>query len=297
MIDFTYNEEKNSYRVQLNSPTPFSKEDLPLKVNFRTIVDNNLIWESELMENHWTIWNGGDHRYNTFVYTNRGNLVFEKPFNVEIDGSYIEKTLHYFIKGLPYKPRGMVIGPHNGTFGHWVYDMLADNSDVVFVEGTNDHLEVLKKNYKHLTSAKFLNEIVTPDGKPVEWYEGDQGYTNTVRPFVIKKYLKDDQITTEVRNSISINDLFKREMDVSKMGPAFDWLHLDVEGLDCELILSLEYEPSLIIFESRHATRRNYFAVLDWMQERDYRLYNDGLDAVCIKNNYFNPYYEEDLRD
>jgi len=167
MINFTYTEEENKYRVQLDNLVVFGDEDLPLHVEFRRVVDGEVGWDHELKRNHFVEWKGGDIDYHVFVYTKRGTLVFERPFNVELDGSRIEKTFHFFIQQLGHRPRGIVIGPHNGQFGHWVYDVLADKTDVVFVEGTNSHLDELKKTYGHLSKVKFLNEIVTANGAPV----------------------------------------------------------------------------------------------------------------------------------
>lgn len=282
MINFKYNIEENLYFIGFNKLHFFDKEELPLKAEFRKMVNLELSWTSNLNPGAWTKWNGGSCKYNAYVYTANGELIFEKIFDVELFGNQIEKTFHYYIEANP-NSNGLIIGPHDGTFGHWTYDLI-NNKDVniVFVEGTQDRFETLEKNYP-LLNATYINEIVTPTGEDVIWYKGGEGFTDTVNRNVIKKYLKDDQIKMENRQSISINKLI--EENFIKKHIKFDWLHLDVEGIDCELILALKYFPNVIIFETAHTNKTKYFEILDWMSQNNYELYNDGSDAIAIRKN------------
>ena len=95
----------------------------------------------------------------------------------------------------------------------------------------------------------MIQNIVTPKGGEVEFFEGGRGYTNTVIEKVIRDW-ETEEITSSKKQSISINDLILKECNGQ-----IDWLHLDVEGLDDKLLYSLTDEQylnlDLIIFEVR----------------------------------------------
>ena len=64
----------------------------------------------------------------------------------------------------------------------------------------------LKNNYKNRQSVKVIQNIVTPKGGEVEFFEGGRGYTNTVIEKVIRDW-ETEEITSSKKQSISINDL------------------------------------------------------------------------------------------
>jgi hypothetical protein len=154
---------------------------------------------------------------------------------------------------------------------------MEDLCDVVMVDGGSEQLEKAKLNYSHLTTCKFINEIITPDGKNVNWYNGGEGYTDTINKSVILKFLKDDEIKGKKRTSVSINDLIEQN------GEVFDWLYLDTEGIDADLILSLKYFPEIIIFEPDHMSSETIIKLEEWFEMNNYSLFKE-LDYIAIKN-------------
>ena len=277
MIDITYDRDANQTRVELKHFTIFKKNELPLTAQFKRTIDGLVGWSAELEEGTWATWSGGETQYDVVIKTADGSPILYWKFDVERDGDLIEKAFFQFIKNSPTRCKGMVIGSHNGLFGHWVFPVVKNMSDVVIVDGSEPQFMEVVNNYSHIRNAKFINEIITVDGADVDWMEGGEGFTDTICKSVITKHVEEDKIKHTERSSTSINELFEKE------GPHFDWLHLDVEGLDADLILALKYEPTVIIFETMHIPSVKYSALLDWFQEKGYKLFNDGFNAMAIK--------------
>lgn len=281
MINVEYNRKENKTVVTLNKFTLFRPEDLPLTAHFRKTITNEEVWSSELAPGTWVSWGGAETPYNVVLTTKNGRTVFEHKYSVAQHGDTIEKVMWYFIRSLNHRPSGLVIGCHDGTFGHWTFPLIAGLTDAVLVDGSKPQFDQAVKNYGHLPFVKFVHDIVTTDGSEVEWFEGGEGFTDTIYKPVINVFLTDDKITQTHRTSTSINDLIEKNSLQN-----LDWLHLDVEGIDGDLILALKYEPTLIIFEVMHIKQEQYYAILDWAQEHNYKLFNDGSNAIMLKNNY-----------
>jgi hypothetical protein len=61
-----------------------------------------------------------------------------------------------------------------------------------------------------------------------------------------------------------------------------DWLHLDVEGLDVELIVALkkEYIPNFIIFEDFNLTIEDKIKIDNWIIENKFRKHSEN--GICL---------------
>ena len=124
------------------------------------------------------------------------------------------------------------------------------------IDGSEKQFAEMVKNYSDIEGLSFINEIVTVEGGEVTWYQGGEGYTDTVKNELILDWLPDNEITKTTKQSISFKELIEKNN--------FDWIHLDVEGIDGELILSLEKLPNVIVYESMNldintTTTLNYF--------------------------------------
>jgi hypothetical protein len=47
--------------------------------------------------------------------------------------------------------------------------------------------------------------------------------------------------------------------------------------------LALKYRPTVIIFETMHINQQQMSKLLDWFQDNDYNMFNDGSNAIGIK--------------
>lgn len=108
------------------------------------------------------------------------------------------------------------------------------------------------------------------------------GYTNSVVERVIK-YWETEEITSVVKPSISLNSLI-----LTMLNGELDWLHLDVEGLDSKLIMSIDETkirlPNFIIFEDFNLNEIQKNEIYDYLKIRGYVLKSDG--GICEALRY-----------
>jgi hypothetical protein len=172
-IDYEQGIKVNTF----NLSKVFTKEQLPLKFNFVRSVNKNKIWDVELNDDSWATF-PDDEIVDLIVFDKLGNLVYEKKWNVLMNGTFIYKKLwNYCLKNKNTK--GVVVGTHNGEFGEWVPVAIDKLSDIVLVEASQKQFTSLVKNYRNYNNLKFINELVTKDGGNIIFYEGGKGYTNT----------------------------------------------------------------------------------------------------------------------
>jgi hypothetical protein len=278
MIDITYDRSINLTRVEVNN-LQLIKEHLPLKVQFKNIVTGEIHYKSELLDYWWTEWKGAEQITDVLVYSSNGKLLYEHKWDVTINGDIHEKMLWFYLKARQLnglKSNGLVIGSHDGRNGHWIYPVKHKLTDALLIDGSDKQFINLVENYKHNSNVETLNTIVTTDGSYVEWYQGGEGYTDTVVPSLINEWLDSSEITKSYRKSVSINDLMKDKN--------YDWLHLDVEGLDGDLILALEQKPNIIIFEDENLDVVTKAKLKVWFLENSYETIKHICNTIAIKN-------------
>ena len=278
MINITYDRSINLTRVEVNN-LQLIKEHLPLKVQFKNLVTGEIHYESELLDYWWTEWKGAEQITDVLVYSSNGKLLYEHKWDVTINGDIHEKMLWFYLKARQLnglKSNGLIIGSHDGRNGHWIYPVKHKLTDALLIDGSDKQFINLVENYKHNSNVETLNTIVTTDGSYVEWYQGGEGYTDTVVPSLINEWLDSSEITKSYRKSVSINDLMKDKN--------YDWLHLDVEGLDGDLILTLEQKPNIIIFEDENLDVVTKAKLKVWFLENSYETIKHICNTIAIKN-------------
>jgi hypothetical protein len=197
-------------------------------------------------------------------------------------GSIFYKSLFLYCKSIinsGKKPNGLVIGTHDGEFGEWVPLVKNNLSSMVLIEGTEKQYNKLCKNFQDWEGLTFVNTIVTTDGNPVSFYEGGLGYTNSVVERVIRGWEK-EEINSSLRDSDSINTIIEKYFRNNNID--LDWLHLDVEGLDVELLLSLNIEniPNFIIFEDFNLTETDRERIELWIKDNKFNKQSES--GICL---------------
>ena len=277
MINVTYNRDKNSTRVELSNLSAV-REHLPIQVQFKNIITGDVEYEAHLTDNSWAEWCGAELITDVVFWSSKGNLLHHHKWDVTVDGDEIEKMLWYYIMARHTNgqmSKGLVIGSHDGRNGHWIYPVKAMFTDALLVDGSEMQFKELSKTYKNFPNVKLKNSIITTDGENVEWYTGGEGYTDTVVPDLIKSWLDESKITKTSRTSIAINDLMKDQN--------YDWLHLDVEGIDGDLILCLDHKPNVIIYESMNLDQLMQAKLNLWFIQNSYTAIECRGNTIAIK--------------
>lgn len=279
MIDIIY---KEGIKVETGHLSKiFSKEQLPIKLEIKNVVSKKIIWSTNLNEFMWASYPNNE-MVDAVIKDAQGNFIYQYYWDVLVHGSIFYKSLWFYCKSFinrGIKPNGLVIGTHDGEFGEWCPLVRHHLSDMVLVEGSKKQFDRLVENYNHKQGLTLINDLITTDGSDVEFFEGGEGYTNSIVERVIRGWEK-EEIKSTIRKSTSINDLIHNHFVIKDK--KLDWLHLDVEGMDAKLIMSLkeEYIPNFIIFEDFNLETEEKTKLMSWLAERNFLSKSES--GICM---------------
>lgn len=275
MIDVKY--DNDGIRVNLLDVSKYN-DNLPYKFKVIKHVSGEVQWECELSDN-WFGTYPNTEIFDIEITDSLGNMLYEKKWDINY-GNRFYKSLWLYNKNLTSKgitPKGLAIGTHDGEFGEWVPLALKRECNLVLVEASDNQYDKLYDNYKDIPQVKTVKSLITPNGGDVEFFEGGRGYTNSVVERVINHW-ETEEIFKSVKKSISITDLILNECDGK-----IDWLHLDVEGLDAQLIMGIDESkitlPNYIIFEDDNLTDDEKNEIYSWLRDRQYKLVSEN--GIC----------------
>lgn len=280
MIRTIYNNE--GIRLEINDIGKYIK-NFPIRIKIIKHVSGEEQWSTDLYD-FWFATYPSTEMFDVELVDSFGNTIYTKKWDIFEHGNRHYKSLWLYNKGIMSnlkKPRGLVIGTHDGEFGEWVPIVMERDCNAVLVEGSEKQFNKLQQNYKNNDCVKMINTIVTPKGGNVEFFEGGAGYTNSVVERVIRSW-ETEEINSSVKPSISITDLILTECDGH-----IDWLHLDVEGLDAKLIMGIDESvvklPNLIIFEDNNLSNEEKNEIYNYLNYRGYKLTSEGGICEAIK--------------
>ena len=281
MITVTYNSE--GIKVNVGHISKYNP-NLPLRLKIKKHVSGEEQWATNLNDN-WYATYPNTEMFDVEIYDSKDRLVYCKRWDVMEHGNHFYKSLWMYNKRVLSQgklPKGLVIGTHDGEFGEWVPIVEKRECSVVLVEASDKQFQKLKHNYRNNSLVKPIQNLITPNGGEVEFFEGGAGYTNTVVENVIRHWEK-EEIKSTTRPSISITDLILTECDGS-----IDWLHLDVEGLDAQLIMGIDETkvslPNFIIFEDYNLSQDKKDEIYGWLHNKEYTTYSEGGICEAVKN-------------
>lgn len=275
MINITYNHPN----IKVETQEVSKLYNLPLKVEITTHVSKNIQWDCEIGDNSWATFSN-DSIFDVVIKDANNNIIINREFNVLEDGSYLDKALYLYCNTLD-NPKGLAIGTHDGEFGEWVAPVLKGKTQAVLVEASTPQFEKLTLNYGKTLSTQLIQNLVTTDGSKVEFFEGGKGYTNSVKENVIKSWEK-EEIHSNLRKSISINSLINQISPNKKL----DWLHLDIEGYDDEILRAINVDllPNFIIFEHNNLLMEDKLRLENYLIDLGYYLNRtDPVSYLAIK--------------
>lgn len=273
MIDIDYSNSK----IKINTGDLGGLfTNLPLKFKIKKVISKEIVWETSLNSFMWAEF-GTNEINDVVVEDSLGNFVYQYHWDVIQHGSIFYKSLWLYCKSLinnGIKPRGVVVGTHDGEFGEWVPLTRHFMSDMLLVEASQKQFDKLYQNFSDKPGITFLNDLITTDGSDVEFFEGGAGYTNTVVERVIRHW-ETEEVHSSKRTSTSFNSLIDGYGKV-------DWLHLDVEGLDAKLLMSLKEEniPNFIIFEDYNLDPEEFSRVSTFFRDKGFKLHSEA--GICM---------------
>ena len=291
MINIFYN--RDGIKVETQNVSDYGHKT-PLLINFIKHISKEIQWTEKLGDWMWAAYPETEI-FDVQVCDNDGNIIVTKEWDFISDGSELYKKVYFLIKSLGESSNGIVIGTNNGEFGEWIPIAVENNSKIVLVEATKQSFNKLKNNYSKYDKLIFLNHLVTPDGLETVFYEDSkEGYCNSVFKNVLidgynlkpntDEIFEPGEIREVLKPSIKLGDIILNEFNGK-----IDWLHLDVEGLDADLIMSLNknlYDlPKIIVFENNHLKEKQKNKLDVFLEINNYKVEEIKHVSIAIKNN------------
>lgn len=253
-------------------------KQIELFVTFKTL-SGEVLWSSKLSTNMFTRY-GSISNTNMTVVDNLGNKLLDWVWDPFQHGDLSHKL--FKIWALNNRgSNGIAIGTHNGMSGEWVNPVVNGELKATLVEPSDIQYKELYSFYNKMGWVTLLKEVITKDGNDVIFYEGGDGLTNTIKKQHIELYIEDEDIIENKLSSKSINDLIKE----SSVNGEVKWIHIDVEGLDGDLVYSIEDHllPKLLVFESLHMDDEYKRNITNYLQNKGYHVQHPGWNTICIR--------------
>jgi len=264
--------------VDYNAMEYYNEKQFPLYLTHKTIM-GEVAWSSNLYPGHFS-----QYLMNTYtnvdVIDSLGNKLFEWVWDPFVHGDYAHQ--YFEIWALNNRgSNGIAIGTHNGMTGEWVGPVVSGKLKATLVEASEPQFTDLLKYYKDKKWINCVKSLITKDGKDIIFYEGGAGFTNTTDKNLILKYVDSQYIKKTEKPSKSINDLIIESSERGKV----KWLHIDVEGMDGELIYAINDDllPELLLFESLHMENEYYDNLRNHLTNKGYSITKSGWNTICIK--------------
>ena len=264
--------------VEYSSSIYFDENQFPLRLQHKSL-SGEVIWNTDLYPGWFSEW-WMISNTTLDVIDSLGNTLFEWCWDPFIHADFA----HQYFEMWSLKNRGsngIAIGTHNGMTGEWVNPVNKGLLKATLVEASDMQFDELLKYYRGKTWINCVKSLITTDGKDVVFYEGGPGYTNSLSRDIILKHIDENIIAETLKPSKSINDLI---IESSEQGQ-IKWLHIDVEGMDGELIYAINDDllPELLLFESLHMENGYYDNLCSYLTNKGYSTTKSGWNTICIK--------------
>lgn len=256
-ITITYTENQlSNLKQSLICRVNFNSPDLnyPVKIFFTT-QSGNIVWSTLIGESNTWCELPSARNVDIRVIDNNGEIVLNQVWNNNLNTDICElKFIDWcknFISTNNQKPKGIVVGSHNGSSGEWV---IANDKDVIgstlLIEPNEKPFQQLITKYQNDFKFSYKNILISENGGHIDFYtdSSEESESSSILMSNVNKYHND--IITKKIYSKTLNEL------IVDFNP--DWIHIDVEGLDAKLLLSVSDEliqtVKFIIWEDIHLT-------------------------------------------
>lgn len=283
MIKLIHSPENNenpfgSLRAEIE--TPMGLEIMNSPINFRVFssVSGKTQWESDLSPGCWSYY--GMITNTISQITRKGETLCEFVWDTFLHGDLAHQYM--MLWAIENKGSfGVAVGTHNGETGEWVEPIRKGLIEGILVEASVPQFLELSENYKEVKNCQALNCLVTAEGGEFTFWESkNASYANSILKNYVEKF--PGEIKGKVMESISLNNL------ISSQDKNVKWLHLDVEGIDTDLILSLVPENikslDFIIYESLNTPEERKEECKKFLEERGFLVSESGWNTLAIKN-------------
>lgn len=255
--------------------------DGPFTFQIVNTIDNLVKWEiGGMTDGHWATYVEPCNSIAN-IKNSKGEVVKYFEWETMSHGDFSHKVFLEWCKENKGS-KGISIGTHDGTTGEWVVPINDNLIEAYLVEASEKQYNDLVENYKGKSNAHTIMSLVTKDGLDIEFFESEDGFTNSTSREHVLKF--SNNVVSVFKKSISLNELIIQcglENDLK-------WLHLDVEGIDDELVMSLDDKkikmPDIIIYESLNLSDDRKRSVIKWLESKSYQCEESGWNTIAKLN-------------
>lgn len=157
----------------------------------------------------------------------------------------------------PGKRKIVQIGANKG-YDH-VFEITKNNEyDCLFVEPNPHAIKILKDCYKNCEHCKFEECAISTNNGTIEMHfndidSGDSSHSSISMDHVLKHNNPQEKITSLTVDCMTVESLLEK---YGWKNDQIEWLYIDAEGHDCDIILSTDFSKLNIrnvFFESIHS--------------------------------------------
>jgi hypothetical protein len=268
------------FEISINPSTSafLDEKQFPLTILHKSL-NGKIKWKSRMYPGWFSHYPNNSYTSAELI-DSIGNKLFEWKWDVFVHGDFGHQFLENWAN-LNKGSNGIAVGTNDGMSGEWVGPVINGKLKATLVEASKKQYCELFDFYNEYPWVTLKNNLVSSKGGPVYFYEGGDGITNSCNKEITLKYVNDADILEIKMDSLSINDLISE----SSANGEVRWIHLDVEGIDGELIYSINPDmmPEVIIFESVHMSEEYKYDLINYLSKIGFNCVNSGYNTICFK--------------
>ena len=277
----TIKDEDGFWFIELSKNIEFflPPEEFPLNVQFLNSYIKKIIWESKLNPSTWVSF-PSRHTVDLQISTKSNKVLYYIPFNKTKYFDLIEDIFYNCILTHNLK-NGVVVGAGDGSYGEWLNPVIKGLTKVLLIEPNEKEFEILYEDFKHYSNIDFLNKGVDIEKSNREFFICPEwlGISSVIKENILNFKIEEKNILSEMIECESLNFLLKKD--------SYDWLRLDVEGLDSSLIFSLDKDVlkslKYIQYEHINITEEDKIKTNIYLESNGFKVFMVNIDMVAIK--------------
>jgi FkbM family methyltransferase len=243
---------ENPFQVNLE----FNSDQLNYPVEVYFFDQHGICWQTKISSpGSWARGPANDFRELSIrIIDSIGDVIFSYDYIFSSLSDRVEKKFinwcRDFIAKKCYKPKGFIIGSHDGRSGEWVQAYLQGlTDDCLIVEPNIAPFLQLTYNYKNESKFTFKNCVISESDDYVDFYTDDSGNSES-SSLIESNYLAHQNKGYKKIKVKSYNP------NTLLQGNIPDYIHIDAEGYDGNIIMLLNDEilnsVKFIIWEHIH---------------------------------------------
>ena len=256
--------------------------DFPIRFSIKKLFNDELIYTLDMYGNYWSSHPAVEYCYMELETAN-GVSLFREDWDPIKHGCLSDAMFYTWCLKNPGS-KGIAIGSNDGAGGDYVVPYLRGLvGGMVLVEASERTYKSLERNYSEDKTVKTINTLVSTKSEKIKFYESTEGagLVNSVYPEFANLF--NENIIEVEKDAIGINEIILQNSE------DIDWLHIDVEGLDAELIMAIDFsiiKPKVIIYENNNGKTEKIpsSVLIDFLKSNNYEVFNSDpqLNNIAI---------------